>query len=78
MLTKEILHRQKRHYTAPACGFWNDKIFSVLFLCKPERQTTPWLAASQKPELKRMKEISVFFSEKDLSRIGCFFQLIEK
>ncbi|WP_222928923.1 hypothetical protein, partial [Citrobacter freundii] len=78
MLTKEILHRQKRHYTAPACGFWNDKIFQFYFYANQSARPRHGWQLRRKPELKRMKEISVFFSEKDLSRIGCFFQLIEK
>ncbi|ENE9205742.1 TPA: hypothetical protein I9236_001483 [Citrobacter freundii] len=68
MLTKEILHRQKRHYTAPACGFWIDKIFQFSF---PTNQTAGqrqfWLIAGNL-QLKKLKGISVIFSKKDLSR----------
>ncbi|EOW3095215.1 hypothetical protein ACOVHS_001643 [Shigella flexneri] len=78
MLTKKIYHRQKRHYTAPACGFWIDIIFQFSFSTKQSARPRHGWRLRRKPELKRMKEISVFFSEKDLSRIGCFFQLIEK
>jgi hypothetical protein len=30
-MTKIIFLRQKSHYTAPACGFWIDKIFQFYF-----------------------------------------------
>jgi hypothetical protein len=57
-----MCRRQKRHYTAPACGFWIDKIFQFYFstnhIASPRRC---WRSAGE-PELKRLKRISVFYS----------------
>jgi hypothetical protein len=65
---QKIFRRQKSHYTAPACGFWIAKFFQFYFL-----QTTPPARATagalRQNKLKRLKRISVFFSEKDLRRI---------
>ncbi|EKF5349695.1 TPA: hypothetical protein SHX74_000581 [Escherichia coli] len=69
MLTKEILHRQKRHYTAPACGFWIDKIFQFSFSTNVSvRQRHCWRLAGELP-LKRLKRISSFFSCQDRMKI---------
>jgi len=46
---------RKMHYTAPACGFWIDKIFQFSFstnhLANPRQY---WLFA-EKTELKKLK-----------------------
>ncbi|EMJ5804428.1 hypothetical protein L8P23_04725 [Enterobacter roggenkampii] len=47
--------------TAPACGFWIIKIFSVLFFFKPDRQTAPVLAPLRKTRTEKSeKNFSIF------------------
>ncbi|WP_297118857.1 hypothetical protein [uncultured Enterobacter sp.] len=65
---KKIFRRQKSHYTAPACGFWIIKIFQFYFSAnQTARQRQRWRLCG-KPELKRLKRISFFFSEEGLRR----------
>ncbi|WP_214292914.1 hypothetical protein, partial [Escherichia coli] len=60
--------RQKRHYTAPACGFWIDKIFQFYFFTnQTARPRQHWWLRGE-CELKRMKGISVLFSFTDLRK----------
>ncbi|MCK7155661.1 hypothetical protein L8O12_09300 [Enterobacter kobei] len=66
---KKILRRPKSHYTAPACGFWIIKIFQFYFSTNQTARPRQCWRLCVKPELKRLKRISVFFTSMDLRRI---------
>ncbi|ENA0596997.1 TPA: hypothetical protein L4E47_000046 [Enterobacter hormaechei subsp. xiangfangensis] len=66
---KKIFHRPKSHYTAPACGFWIIKIFQFYFSANQTARPRQRWRLCGKPELKRLKRISVFFTFMDLERI---------
>ncbi|HEG2116528.1 hypothetical protein ABK735_03720 [Enterobacter kobei] len=66
---KKISRRQKSHYTAPACGFWNIKIFQFYFPTNQTARPRQFWQLYGNPKLKRLKRISVFFSEIDSMRI---------
>ncbi|MEH3577424.1 hypothetical protein POW01_00050 [Enterobacter cloacae] len=66
---KKILRRPKSHYTAPACGFWIIKIFQFYFSANQTARPRQRWRLCGKPELKRLKRISVFFTFMDLERI---------
>ncbi|MDX7667336.1 hypothetical protein [Enterobacter cloacae] len=66
---KKIFRRPKSHYTAPACGFWIIKIFQFYFSSNQTARPRQCRRLCVKPELKRLKRISVFFSFMDLRRI---------
>ncbi|WP_435342997.1 hypothetical protein [Enterobacter roggenkampii] len=68
-MAKKIFLRQKSHYTAPACGFWIIKIFQFHFSSNQTARPRQCWRLYGKPKLKRLKRISVFFSEKDRWRI---------
>ncbi|HFW2633513.1 TPA: hypothetical protein ACIBAY_002302, partial [Salmonella enterica subsp. enterica serovar Typhimurium] len=68
MLTKEILHRQKRHYTAPACGLWIDKIFQFSFSTKHQLGQRQYWWLHEESKVKRLKIITALFSFKDAQR----------
>ncbi|HHA1523377.1 TPA: hypothetical protein ACOEL6_003377 [Enterobacter cloacae] len=59
---KKIFRRPKSHYTAPACGFWIIKIFQFYFSTNQTARPRQCWRLCVKPELKRLKGISVFFS----------------
>ncbi|MFI2904698.1 hypothetical protein [Klebsiella aerogenes] len=61
-VTKTALHRTRLR-------FLDHKNFSVLFFCKPDRRPRQRWRLCGKPELKRLKRISVFFTFMDLERI---------
>jgi hypothetical protein len=63
---KKIFRRQKSHYTAPACGFWIIKNFQFYFSSNRIARPHQCWRLCLKPELKRLKRISVFFIQKDL------------
>ncbi|HHA1454267.1 TPA: hypothetical protein ACOEDJ_004164 [Enterobacter asburiae] len=65
---KKNFRRQKSHYTAPACGFWIIKIFQFYFSTNQTARPRQCWRLCGKPKLKRLKRISVFFSEKDLRK----------
>jgi len=64
-----MMRRPKSHYTAPACGFWIIKIFQFYFSANQTARPRQRWRLCVKPELKRLKRISVFFSLVDLNRI---------
>ncbi|EMT0908356.1 MULTISPECIES: hypothetical protein [Enterobacter cloacae complex] len=66
---KKIFRRPKSHYTAPACGFWIIKIFQFYFSTNQTARPRQCWRLCGKPELKRLKRISVFFTFMDLWRI---------
>ncbi|WP_165764056.1 hypothetical protein [Enterobacter ludwigii] len=66
---KKIFRRPKSHYTAPACGFWIIKIFQFYFSSNRTARPRQCWRLCVKPELKRLKRISVFFTFMDLWRI---------
>ncbi|WP_209337555.1 hypothetical protein [Enterobacter hormaechei] len=66
---KKIFRRPKSHYTAPACGFWIIKIFQFYFSTNQTASPRHCWQLCGKPELKRLKRISVFFTFMDLRRI---------
>ncbi|HDS5355024.1 TPA: hypothetical protein QHU15_003032 [Enterobacter kobei] len=66
---KKNFHRPKSHYTAPACGFWNIKIFQFYFPTNQTARPRQFWQLYGNPKLKRLKRISVFFSEIDSMRI---------
>ncbi|EOF2690783.1 hypothetical protein [Enterobacter hormaechei] len=66
---KKIFRRPKSHYTAPACGFWIIKIFQFYFSANQTARPRQRWRLCGKPELKRLKRISVFFTFMDLERI---------
>ncbi|EPE4064602.1 hypothetical protein ACSIFE_002626 [Enterobacter hormaechei] len=66
---KKIFRRPKSHYTAPACGFWIQKIFQFYFSTNQTARPRQCWRLCGKPELKRLKRISVFFTFMDLRRI---------
>ncbi|WP_284943023.1 hypothetical protein [Enterobacter sp. MEB024] len=66
---KKIFRRPKSHYTAPACGFWIIKIFQFYFSTNQTARPRHCWRLCVKPELKRMKKISVFFTFMVLWRI---------
>ncbi|MCK7150976.1 hypothetical protein L8O47_08675 [Enterobacter roggenkampii] len=68
-MAKKIFRRQKSHYTAPACGFWIIKIFQFYFSANQTARPRQRWRLCGKPELKRLKRISVFFTFMDLERI---------
>ncbi|MGV1174577.1 hypothetical protein [Enterobacter roggenkampii] len=68
-MAKKIFRRQKSHYTAPACGFWIIKIFQFYFSSNLTARPRQCWRLCGKPELKRLKRISAFFSFKDQERI---------
>jgi len=68
-MAKKIFRRQKSHYTAPACGFWIIKIFQFYFSTNQSVRPRHCWRLCGKLELKRLKRISVFFSEMDPMRI---------
>ncbi|HFK5796275.1 TPA: hypothetical protein ACG0L7_000069 [Enterobacter hormaechei subsp. oharae] len=68
-MAKKIFRRSKSHYTAPACGFWIIKIFQFYFSTNQTTRPRQCWRLCVKPELKRLKRISVFFSFKDQERI---------
>ncbi|MCU6215049.1 hypothetical protein [Enterobacter bugandensis] len=61
-MAKKIFRRSKLHYTAPACGFWIIKIFQFYFSTNPTARPRQCWRLYVKPELKRLKGISVLFS----------------
>ncbi|WP_431105233.1 hypothetical protein [Enterobacter kobei] len=61
-MAKKIFRRPKSHYTAPACGFWIIKIFQFYFSTNQTARPRQCWRLCRKPELKRMKRFSVFFS----------------
>jgi hypothetical protein len=65
-----LCRRQKRHYTAPACGFWIDNFFQFLFSTKQNASLRHCRALAYKNGLKKMKRISVVFSFQDRKRIA--------
>jgi hypothetical protein len=69
-MAKKIFRRPKSHYTAPACGFWIIKIFQFYFSTNQTARPCQCWRLCVKPELKRLKRISVFFTFNDLWRIG--------
>ncbi|HEW9970663.1 TPA: hypothetical protein VGT10_002714 [Enterobacter cloacae] len=69
-IAKKIFRRPKSHYTAPACGFWIIKIFQFYFSTNQNAIPRQCWRPCGKPELKRLKRISVFFTFNDLRRIG--------
>ncbi|PJD38086.1 hypothetical protein B9Q33_18685 [Enterobacter kobei] len=64
-----MMHRPKSHYTAPACGFRIIKIFQFYFSANQTARPRQCWRLCGKPELKRLKRISVFFTFMDLERI---------
>jgi len=64
-MAKKIFRRPKSHYTAPACGFWIIKIFQFYFSTNQTARPRQCWRLCVKPELKRLKRISAFFSFKD-------------
>ncbi|EPN6544636.1 hypothetical protein ACT2RV_002651 [Enterobacter ludwigii] len=68
-MAKKIFRRPKSHYTAPACGFWIIKIFQFYFSTNQTARPRQYWRLCVKPELKRLKRISVFFTFMDLRRI---------
>ncbi|MHA0900868.1 hypothetical protein [Enterobacter ludwigii] len=58
---KKFFRRPKSHYTAPACGFWIIKIFQFYFSTNQTARPRQCWRPYKKPELKRLKRISVFF-----------------
>ncbi|NBG15366.1 hypothetical protein [Enterobacter cloacae] len=68
-MAKKIFRRPKSHYTAPACGFWIIKIFQFYFYTNQTARPRQCWRLCGKPELKRLKKISVFFTFMDLLRI---------
>ena len=66
-MAKKIFRRPKSHYTAPACGFWIIKIFQFYFSTNRAARPRQCWRPYGKPELKRLKRISVFFSFIDLT-----------
>ncbi|EOY5723543.1 hypothetical protein ACP6ZN_002035 [Enterobacter cloacae] len=66
---KKIFRRSKSHYTAPACGFWIIKIFQFYFPTNQTARPRQFWQLYGNPKLKRLKRISVFFSEIDPMRI---------
>ncbi|WP_163334642.1 hypothetical protein [Enterobacter hormaechei] len=66
---KKIFRIPKSHYTAPACGFWIVKIFQFYFSTNQTASPRHCWRLCGKPELKRLKRISVFFTFMDLRRI---------
>jgi len=68
-MTKIIFLRQKSHYTAPACGFWIVEIFQFYFSSNQTASPHHYWGLCGKPELKRLKRISVIFSFENLWRI---------
>ncbi|MER1434855.1 hypothetical protein [Enterobacter hormaechei] len=66
---KKIFRRPKSHYTAPACGFWIIKIFQFYFSTNQTARPRQCWRLCVKPELKRLKRISVFFTFMDLRGI---------
>ncbi|UKW21576.1 hypothetical protein [Enterobacter cloacae] len=68
-MAKKIFRRPKSHYTAPACGFWIIKIFQFYFSTNQTASPRQCWRLCVKPELKRLKRISVFFTFMDLRRI---------
>lgn len=77
-MAKKIFRRPKSHYTAPACGFWIIKNFQFYFSSNQTASPRHYRRLYGKPELKRLKIISVFFSKKDLRRIYLKTQLTDK
>nr|DAH79564.1 MAG TPA: hypothetical protein [Caudoviricetes sp.] len=61
-MAKKNFRRPKSHYTAPACGFWIIKIFQFYFSTNQTARPRQCWRLCVKPELKRLKRISVFFS----------------
>ncbi|MCM7477374.1 hypothetical protein [Enterobacter kobei] len=59
---KKIFPLPKSHYTAPACGFWIIKIFQFYFSSNLTARPRQCWRLCVKPELKRLKRISVFFN----------------
>ncbi|MEH4387592.1 hypothetical protein [Enterobacter cloacae] len=68
-MAKKNFRRPKSHYTAPACGFWIIKIFQFYFSSNQTARPRQCWRLCGKPELKRLKRISVFFTFMDLMRI---------
>ncbi|HIB8523083.1 TPA: hypothetical protein ACWX5G_001675 [Enterobacter cloacae] len=68
-MDKKIFRRPKSHYTAPACGFWIIKIFQFYFPTNQTARPRQFWQLYGNPKLKRLKRISVFFSEIDPMRI---------
>ena len=68
-MAKKIFRRPKSHYTAPTCGFWIIKIFQFYFSSNQTVRPRHCWRPSEKPKLKTLKRISVFFTFKDLRRI---------
>ena len=68
-MAKKIFRRPKSHYTAPACGFWIIKIFQFYFSTNQTARPRRCWRLCGKPELKRLKRISVFFTFMDLRSI---------
>ncbi|WP_431624457.1 hypothetical protein [Enterobacter chuandaensis] len=60
-MAKKNFRRPKSHYTAPACGFWIIKIFQFYFSTNQTARPRQCWRLCVKPELKRLKRISVFF-----------------
>jgi hypothetical protein len=69
-MAKKIFRRPKSHYTAPASAFWIIKIFQFYFSTNQTARPRQCWRLCVKPELKRLKRISVFFTFNDLRRIG--------
>jgi hypothetical protein len=68
-MAKKNLRRPKSHYTAPACGFWNIKNFQFYFSSNQTASPRHYRRLYGKPELKRLKRISMFFSSEDRNLI---------
>ncbi|WP_157843314.1 hypothetical protein [Enterobacter asburiae] len=67
-MAKKIFRRPKSHYTAPACGFWIIKIFQFYFSTNQTARPRQCWRLYGKPELKRLKRISVFFTLMDYEK----------
>ncbi|HCT3357695.1 TPA: hypothetical protein OTT53_000717 [Enterobacter cloacae] len=67
---KKNFHRPKSHYTAPACGFWIIKFFQFYFSSNQTARSRQCWRLYGKPELKRLKRISVFFTLMDYEKGG--------
>lgn len=65
---KKIFRRPKSHYTAPACGFWIIKFFQFYFSSNQTARSRQCWRLYGKPELKRLKRISVFFTLMDYEK----------
>ncbi|EPC4017614.1 hypothetical protein ACRZOS_001968 [Enterobacter kobei] len=68
-MAKKIFRRPKSHYTGTRLRFLDHKIFQFYFSSNRTARPRQCWRLCGKPELKRLKRISVFFSLVDLNRI---------